>query len=330
MSKVKPCYIEEVKQVIERTSENKGDFRFAVIADTHLDNSLPETFKNIKAVDDKVGFDCMLHLGDFLNGNIPRKYTSQILRDQMDEFRSSINTKAFYPTPGNHDGFYDLIFHKSTDMTIDEDWYKATDFLDESDNIVRPENKQYFFVDYPDKKIRIISLNSFHYKGFSNGERFEKVYGFDKEQIEWVKNTALNLISGWTVMFLSHDMPFSEYNTNYNPENNIIVNGDLMFNVVVDKRKENGFDIAAWFIGHHHGDLIIKVRDINFILVASGTAYVPSLWGAPVGREWGEFFPRRELNTDTEDLWDSVVLDKTERKVKLTRFGAGTDRETSY
>ena len=47
MSKVKPCYIEKVKEVCKKTLEIKGDLKFAVSADTHLDNSLPDTFRNI-------------------------------------------------------------------------------------------------------------------------------------------------------------------------------------------------------------------------------------------------------------------------------------------
>ena len=328
MSKVKPCYIEEVKQVSKRILEAKGDFKFAVSADTHLDNSLPDTFRNIKAVDEEVGFDCLMHLGDFLNGNIPRKYTAQILKEQMDDFRNSIKTKAFYPAPGNHDGFYEA--GHSTDMTINEDWYEATKFTEEIENVTRTKNRQYFYADYPEKKIRLVILNSFHYSGFSNGERFEKIYGFDTEQIEWVKNTALTVGSDWTIILSSHDMPFSGFDPNYKDEDNKIVNGNLMFDAVLEAKKNNGFSIAAWFIGHHHGDLIINVRGVNFILVASGTAYVPTLWDSPVPPEFGEFFPRRELNTYTEDLWDSVILDKSSRRLKLIRFGAGEDREASY
>lgn len=328
MSKVKPCYIEKVKEVCKKTLEIKGDLKFAVSADTHLDNSLPDTFRNIKAIDSEVGFDFMLHLGDFLNGNIPRKYTAEILKDQMDSFRNSIATKAFYPAPGNHDGFFE--YGQSTDMTINEDWYEATKHTEEFKNVTRPKNRQYFYADYPEEKVRIIILNSFHYTGFDNVEKFEKVYGFDLEQIEWVKNIALDLEKDWTVILASHDTPFSGFDPNYKDEDNEIVNGNLMFDAVLTAKKEKGFLLAAWFIGHHHGDLILNVRGVNFILVASGTAYVPTLWDAPVPPEYGNFFPRRELNTDTEDLWDSVILDKSARKLKLIRFGAGEDREASY
>lgn len=326
MNKIKPCYIEEIKRVSEKTINTKGEFKFAVIADTHLDNSLPNTICNIQNVDKAVNYRCLAHLGDFLNGNIPRKYTAEILKSQMEDFVEATAAKAFYPAPGNHDGFVDRIKHNANDMTINEDWYEATNFTENYENVTRPKNRQYFYADYPEEKIRLIIINSYHYTGFDDGENFHKVYGIDKEQIKWVEESALNLDKDWTVMLFSHDMPFSNIPEEKIAEENKIVNGNLLLDTVVNARAKNGFEIAGWFIGHHHGDLLRRVRDINFILVGCATAYVAQLWALP----FNGTKPQRTLNTATEDLWDSVILNKTEKKLTLVRFGAGEDREVNY
>ena len=326
MSKIKPCYIEEIKRVADITKNTEGEFKFAVVADTHLDNSQPDTICNMQSVDKEVDFKCLIHLGDFLNGNFPRKYTKKILKEQMDLFVEAVKTNRFYPTPGNHDGFVDRVFHNANDMTINEDWYEALSYMDNYDNVKKVENRQYFYADYPDEKVRFISVNSFHYTGFSNGEKFKKVYGYDKEQIEWIEKEALNIGSDWTVIFFSHDMPFSGVDSDEIMEDNGIVNGNLVIEAVERAKEKNGFSIAAWFIGHHHGDLIKKARGINYILVGSETAYRPQLWSTTGTIKFYDRF----LNTDSEDLWDSVILNKKERKLTLVRFGVGDDRVATY
>lgn len=324
MKKVKSCYEQEVKRVAEKVSEHKGDFLFSLVADSHLDNSLPDTLANINAVDKAVNFDCLIHLGDFLNGNIPKNYTKEILKSQMSQFRESINNKPFYPAQGNHDGYFDLL--TATDMAIDEDWAEAIGFVDGYDNVSHPEGKPYFYVDYPEKHIRFVIICSFCYTGFYEGTGFCKRYGLDERQIEWLREEAFNIGTEWSVMLFSHDTPFSCFDEAELFENNVRVNGNLTFKTLLECQKEHGFDVPAWFVGHFHGEYINSFFGINFVLIGSETAYVPQLWDMPEGG----FYCERELDTETEDLWDSVVLDKAERKVRLIRFGAGEDREISY
>lgn len=325
MKQIKECYENELKRVTEEINKNRGDFLFSLVADTHLDNSLPDTLNNIAAVDEAVGFDCMLHLGDFMNGNIPKNYTHEILSEQMKSFASAIKSGEFYPAQGNHDGYTNLC--GSNDIALDEDWAAATEFIDTYKNASRPENKPYFYVDYPEKKLRLIVICSFFYNSdFYSGANFAKQFGIDEMQIKWLKDDALNLDSDWTVMLFSHDTPFSNFDEKMLFEDNARVNGSLALQTLIDCRKERGFDIAAWFIGHFHGELIKSFYDVNFIIIGSQTAYVPQLWSMPEG---GFYYPR-VLETDTEDLWDAVIWNKSKRLLRLVRFGVGADREVTY
>lgn len=319
-------YKKEIERVSEQIKDVPGDFLFAVVADTHLDNSLHDTLENIKAVDEKVKFRCLAHLGDFMNGNITEKYTREILKEQMKSFRESIGNGEFYPAEGNHDGYFDNAVKFTNDMSIDEMWYESTLYLNEYKNLSRKENKPYFYVDYPEEKIRMIFLCSFSYV-FKDGV-FKKIYDIDEEQAKWFENEAIEVGKDWTLMLCSHDVPFASISDDDEP-GDTKENGAAVLKALVKAKKERGFDVAAWFIGHFHGDMI-KIRDgINFVMVASETAYVPQLWsmGDPNGPG---YFPERELGTVTEDLWDSAILNKKDRTVTLIRFGAGKNRKVSY
>ena len=180
---IKPFYKREIKKVASKLNKEEADIKFAVVADSHLDNSIGETLKNISETDDLVNFDFMLHLGDFLNGNIPKEYTEELLKKQVNLFSKAINGH-FYPTPGNHDGYSDL---KTNDMFIDEMWEEATG------------RKPYYFEDFGD--FRIICVNSFTYEYTPEG-KYKKLYKILDSQVEWIKNVALD--TDKTVIFLSH------------------------------------------------------------------------------------------------------------------------------
>ena len=322
---IKPCYGSEIQKTADELNRFGNCFRFAVVTDTHLDNSLPQTLTNIREVDSRVGFDCLLHLGDFLNGSLSRSYTKQLLNVQMELFKDCIASNHFYPVEGNHDGFGDRVTLHAVDITPDEDWYEATKFVDSYENVGRAPGKPYFYVDYPIRKIRLIVLCTFFYTGYDGKEQFKKLDGTVSLQAEWLKNTALDVEKDWTVMIFSHDTPFVYFDERV-CENNRQINGNLLMDIVKQAKNEKGFDFAAWFVGHYHGDYIGKVNGLNFIVIASETAYIPQLWDMPDGG----CYPKRQLGTDTEDLWDGAVLDKDNRKVRLFRFGAGKNREIDY
>ena len=146
-----------------------------------------------------------------------------------------------------------------------------------------------------------------------------------KKALEWFRNDALNVDSDWTVIAFSHDSPIKNFDENYALDNSVH-NGIAMLDAIKECKKERGFDFAAWLIGHYHGDFDYCIDGINLVLVASETAYVPTLWTMPEGG----YYPDRILGTDTEDLWDAVCVDKNAHTLRFFRFGAGKDREITY
>lgn len=328
MQKNKSFFEQEITNVTSTVEVKKteADLVFAVVADSHLDDYEEDTISNIRAVDSRVHFDFVVHLGDFLNGNLPGKYTAKILKAEMEKYRSAIGNGIFYPVQGNHDGYCgDGINGTSTDIALDENWYAATSFTNEYQNLKREGNRPWFYVDFPDEKVRLIVVCSFSYEWTEEGG-FRKLYRLEPAQIDWLKDEALMLDADWAVMLFSHDGPLRYYDKARYAEEPWNGNNKELMDALLDAKQERGFSVAAWFIGHWHGEVCRTVEGIPFVIVGSQTCYVPQLWLMPDSGH----YEKRERGTVSQDLWDAVILNREKRELYLCRFGAGDDRVIHY
>lgn len=347
---MKAYYEAEAEKTIKSINELKSDksFTFAIITDSHLSDNRDDTCENIKAVDEAVNFQCVMHLGDFLCGNIPEKVSMKLLKEELECYRSSTKKGELYASQGNHDGYRDETYQGQTvtDMAIDENWYNATCFADENKNLHRPENKPYYYIDFPEHKMRFIVLCTNSYKLNREEKIFEKIYGMLDEQLEWLGDDALKAPQGYHIFVFSHIHPFvhekknpnvvreyGKYAPNKGPN---FENAVTLIKAYNDGKKcevngksydfsEIGGAVGAWFFGHDHCDANVLWEGIRCVGVASQTAYIPQLWDA-----LGEFPYPREIGRVTEDAWDGVVINTEKRTINLIRFGAGDDRAIKY
>ena len=303
------CYAHETARIIQAVRCCNSDLTIALVADSHLDNSAPETVENIAAVDQAVQFDCCVHLGDFLAVEIGGCYAKLLLRQQLELFRTAVSSGRFFPVQGNHDACSGPCSGKL--------WPEAIRFLDAEEDVRRPAQKPYYYVDIAKEQVRLVFLCSYFYE--QHGGASAMVFGYEESQIRWLQNEALTLPPGWTVLLFSHDAPFSALLSDEKTalEKNNIANGNPVFSALDQCRKQYGF-------GHYHGDRIVTLFGVPFVITASETAYDPQLFDDDV-RFW-----ERDLGTPSEDLWDALVLKKSERRVYLKRFGAGEDRIVHY
>ena len=345
MTKVQPYFEEEIKKTIKTIEEKKPecDMVFALLTDTHLSDNGEHTRENITAVDEKIGFECLVHMGDFLCGNIPEKMSRKILKEELTDYRNTIKSKVIYIAQGNHDGFRDERYKGQlvTDISLDENWYEDTGFIDENENVKRVGEKPYFYVDYPDIELRMIFLCSTNYTHDKENLEFIKGYKMEDEQIEWFAN-ALDVPDGYSIMVFSHIAPFKmkrkddgekkvEFilGRNYEKAVELIKTFISRKSVNIDGKiydysKSNG-DFISWFAGDDHSDFQCEFDGINYLGVTCQTAYIPQLW-EPIG----EFTGPRDYDTVNEDAWDSVLWNKKERRVFLIRCGTGNDRVIEY
>lgn len=192
---INQCYEYEAAHTIQDVLSCNGDLNIALVADSHLDNSVPATIENISAVDQAVQFDCCVHLGDFLAGEIGRRYAKLLLRQQLALFRPTVSSGRFFPVQGNHDacsGPYSARL-----------WPEAVGFLDAEQGVCRPAQKPYYYVDIAKEKVRLVFVCSYYYEHRGGGSVM--IFGYEEEQIQWLQNEVLVLPADWTVMLFSHD-----------------------------------------------------------------------------------------------------------------------------
>lgn len=323
---IKECFQQEIQRLSDFCAEHKFDLAFMLAADSHLDDYEEDTILNMQAADSLVSYDFLVHLGDFMTGNMPKGYTAKVLKQEMGQYRSAVKNGVFYPVQGNHDGYCVSSFTGSRcDIVVDEDWYEATDFTREYRNVTREEKSAYYYADYPEKKLRLVFLCSFSYEWTDEG-KYCKKYRMSEKQLQWLGSEALAVDAEWTVMIFSHDGPLKYFDQARLDEEPWEGNKKQLLDIVLQAKTERGFTIAGWFIGHWHGELCEYVEGIPFIIIGSQTYYVPSLWPMP---DKGHYEPR-EVGTVSQDLWDSVTWNKADRTLHLFRFGAGEDRVVTY
>lgn len=338
---------ERVKKEISGVKE-KSDMAFVLVTDSHLSDNTKQTCDNIRCLDEEVGFDCLVHMGDLLNGNNPERISRKNLVEAIELFRGSIHSKELYIARGNHDGYRDESYQGQlvNNIALDEKWYEDTCFMDENLNLSRVADNPFFYVDFPDKKIRFVVLCTNWYEHNITERIFKGYSGFTEEQLRWLGREALVAEDDdWNIMLFSHIAPLTELDgLRVNPNagrNQMSDKGGREAVALVRACKESSrifvndetydftgrkTNILCWCVGHIHGDFLVERESISFIALASQTAYVPQLWKIP----FGEFPTPRDLGSVTEDCWDSVVICSQERKVYFFRFGAGRNRVIFY
>lgn len=89
-------------------------------------------------------------------------------------------------------------------------------------------------------------------------------------------------------------------------------------NLTYDFTAQGKMEVICIFNGHTHTDGDGKMWGMKFITTGSSLP------------DSSDAVPDRGLYTKNEDLWDIMTIDRTNRKIYATRFGAGADREFSY
>ncbi len=289
------------------------DLCFAMLTDSWISDEGEQTCANIRAVDEKVHFDFICHLGNIIIGNNPKRPSMKIMGDELDMYRSALKSGILFATQGQNDGWRDerYLGQLALGIITDEAWFQATKFIDSYENVSRPSGKPYFYVDIPKNNTRLIFLCAYHAEHDTEIEFFQKYVGFDAQQVKWLKNVALKNCEGKDVLMFSHKIPMSRFETGSDP---YIYKGNSTEAVlaIIQGAKKAGANILCHFGGGYGVDENIRVGGINF-----------SVMGNQIAKG-------RKLGTVEQDLWDAVVVKKKERKIYLFRFGAGEDRVIDF
>jgi len=302
--KVKPCFQEEIKKTIQTIHDaDEGNMlKLCLMADTHatVNGTWQDTIHNVQEVAKEIGYDAIIHLGDMTDGMVSKEQTKEYVQEMISDMECC--DAAVYITPGNHDFNY---FRNRKNMFS----------VGEMKELYRlPGETLDYYVDMPKHRVRMIFLSSFDDK--------EPVrYGYAKEQLDWIKEVLYSAESGTKFLIFSHDAPLAKLDY----WSFLVRNGEELLDILEECNCNENYQIIGFFYGHVHGDAYLD--ECSFPVISVGCAKL---------EYFKEFKPEgvvawpREENTVTQDLWDSLLIDFSQQRLTMVRFGAGEDRTFSF
>ena len=307
------------KEIAEAKESTIAPLTIALLADTHYapGTTWDKSLQNVRAVNERVLFDNIIHLGDLTDGLGSKLLTKHYAEYVMNDIRS-LNLPT-YLTVGNHDTNY---FHGNPDVYSLPEQYDAYHSGKDPVDVVRNGADLWYYVDRYPQKLRMLFLGSY------DASRHDR-YGFWEEEVEWVKQTLSCTSADWCVIVFSHLplLPEMHYWTRD------LRNADRLLAVLerfnIGEGGSGGAGEAGRLLGyihgHNHCDQINTAYGFPIISLGSNkmeyfTYYKPE----------GAVIYNRTAGTASEDLWDTLVIDTNNRKLSFIRFGAGENREIRY
>ena len=322
----------------------KKRFNIGFITDCHIEShpnsteNLQEALRFLNSLPIKEELQCIINGGD----NVSGQTDGNTQRTNMKLFveYNKISKVPILPIEGNHDNNY----------------WKADGTPNEIENCISPnemreiltlplignlkntniaEDNTYFYIDYPDFKIRIIILNYCDtplIEGEDGKNKYGKLITFSQKQINWFINEALNIPNEYGVIVCNH-APFKygiggsfAQNINMIPEIiNAFKNG-LNINKTFEDISQNGFDIVVnhdftskgpqnfmfYLSGHTHREYITTngTYTDQVIVVGLNCACVQ------------ESDITRIQNSVSKIAFNIFCIDKEERKIYKALYGA--------
>lgn len=333
-------------EIVDNFDQN--DFVFGLVADNHhaikgadepLNDNPDYTGMAYAKVANDINLDANFNLGDSVLSN-SKNYTASL----MNAFKR-VPAKDWVYVEGNHDR--NIVAPILSKVGYNNIVNRHHLLFDKNFHFGNGENSSYYYVDYDNRKIRVIVLDL-----YDIGQTHDDVYnddaGYRQGQLEWLINTALKVDDDWQVLVMTHQPPIPGM-----PENNLGYNSDALIKILesfeagtsVEIKKQDEvfhdgtFDldlhtnftkpgtIIAVLSGHAHNDFTITQNGINYVQSCCG--YIDILLyhsqnGQPA--KYGQ----RDQYTYSAICFDICILNTTNRTLKFKRFGFGKDRQISY
>lgn len=289
-----------------RNKRNEDSMVFALLTDTHyvVNGTWEDTSYNLKELHKEIGFDGVIHLGDMTDGMVSAKVTKDYVTREMEDLKAL--DIPIYQVLGNHDSNYFNSNPERMSRQEQQDFYFS--FIDQ--DIKRNQGNSYYYVDFDGIKLRGIFLESYDFEE-------EIKYGFSNEALAWLGETLKVTPEGYSVVIFSHVPPLGciHYWTDQ------IRNSDLLMELLEEYDAIDGKCVMAYIHGHNHADQIYRER--RFPIISIGCTKFEYFTDK---KPEGSFTEPRTLNMVTQELWDIMIINPTEKKLELIRFGAGSDR----
>ncbi len=283
--------IQEINSTINCCEDNYEAFFW--ITDMHWEPNLNTRHSPalIKYIADRTGISRILNGGDTGNSQV-------ICSDAINQLRVAIGSDMVYSVNGNHEindaSRYEKPFERVHKI-----------LRGHCDDIIYGDvNKSYFYFENKLAKIRYVGLSSF---GLFLNNNYESAY--DNEQLNWLRDVALNVRHGWTIIVFTHCLYSFSTSSNVlfaNP-----VGADSLIEVI--NNYSGAGEIACVLMGHTHKDRIhIGPTGVPYIISACDR-YQPYQSDINVHREVGAI---------SEQHLEVIIVDKKAKQVYLYVIGA--------
>lgn len=271
---------------------NHGD-SLVFVTDQHWSVNKKNSPNMIRRILAETSVAKVINGGDIIDANETQGEALSILR----AYRDAMYGTDMISIMGNHDdnssGNAD---HPEAHLT-DAQYYGT--MLKRMEKHIDTDGKIYFSFDNESMKIRYIvpSIN-FTETGV---------------QSEWFKAKLTEKGEGWTVLVIMHYLYGSVVGT-------LHTIGQRVINAINSAYERMGAVLIGILAGHTHVDSVATESTNGYQLITTTCD--------SYARQGGDL--ERTPDSVTEQAFDVVHIDTATRKVYMTRFGAGTDREISY
>lgn len=303
--------------------------------------------------------DGVIHAGDVFTGSGVATQASWIsaMSPFFDNLKESDKPVLF--AIGNHDtnDWGNIPANAMNDTAWGTAWF---DYAESEYGIIRQTKQNghkstWHYKDFSDKKIRVISVDVQDTdKSVADGSGYvlysgQKAWYISNEQMNWIANTALNFDNkvekDWGVIIVLHQCisyidtwydtsavsPAYEsaihkllylckaFNTQGTYSDNYTFATDSFYNLSINADFSRYASetkkpyMICWLSGHEHIDMCKTIEGINILWILNGSCTDAS----------ADSRVARIGNTSTQNAFNLISVDTTERKIRVVRYGAG-------
>lgn len=362
---VKSYFEPEIKRV---KAELLPDvFTFTQMNDTHwetLTRNKPEAYRSLNHIKNALAFadvsDLIILNGD--NNNSDTVSLDGVKKDVETLVDVFLDEPLDYKTDrfigiGNHDDG-STRREKVANRFLAQDNYLHDAYFREAyrtgellNGETRNKDSLYFFKDYPEKKIRFILIDTNDIPegvNDANGsQKFDRwgTHTVRQEQMNWLANVALaNVPSDYHVVVMGHTPLNANYEGGWHDTigndavrgyHNLTLVADVLnafrdggkaeinstdtsfpLNITADFTTQGPRNLVGYFCGHTHRDAVTTYNKLSIIEVACSVFY--------------DNVKSRFVETTTEDGFDVIQIDTTNRNVNIHGFGYCENRSVKY
>ena len=362
---VKSYFEPEIKRV---KAELLPDvFTFTQMNDTHwetITRNKPEAYRSLNHIKNALAFadvsDLIILNGD--NNNSDTVSLDGVKKDVETLVDVFLDEPLDYKTDrfigiGNHDDGSTRRRFIANNLLAQDNYlhdayfreaYRTGELLNSE---TRNKDSLYFYKDYPDKKIRFILIDTNDIPegvNDANGsQKFDRwgTHTVRQEQLNWLANVALaNVPSDYHVVVMGHTPLNANYeggwhdtidNDDIRGYHNLTLVADVLnafrdggkaeinstdtnfpLNITADFTTQGPRNLVGYFCGHTHRDAVTTYNKLSIIEVACSVFY--------------DNVKSRFVETATEDGFDVIQIDTTNRNVNIHGFGYCENRSVKY